>query len=157
MVGPLDAVDALVKLVVAQAAVAQRVECRVVGDPVQPRPEVELGTAPAHRLVGLDERLLHHVLGALGRQQTRDVAHQRAPVALDDRLEGRLGPRADQVHQALVRLRGEHGPAGQAGWVKERSRGHGPVIRVNMEHPTERNITLASVSPLRCDSCRSSC
>ena len=134
LVGPLDAVDALVQLVVAQAAVAQSVERRVVRDPVQPGPQVELRAVAVHRLVGLHERLLHHVLGALRRQQARHVAHQRAAVALDDRLEGRLGPGADEVHQALVRLRGEHGPAGQPGWVKERSRGHGPVIGVNMEH-----------------------
>jgi hypothetical protein len=80
-----------------------------VRDPVQPRPQVQLALAGADRAVGVEERLLDRVLGALGRQQPPAEAQQRAPVARDDRLERPVVTGAREVHQPIVALRVEQG------------------------------------------------
>ena len=87
LVGPLHAVEVVVELLVRPAVLAQQVERGVVGDPVEPGPQVEVGVPCDHRLVGAEERLLHGVLGTAGRQHARAVGEQRLAVALDDRLE----------------------------------------------------------------------
>jgi hypothetical protein len=125
LIGPLHAVEALVERLLRQRAVTQPVQRRVVGDPVEPGAQLELGVVAADRLVGVDEGLLDGVLGALARQYPPDVAGERAPVTLDDRLERRLVARADQVHEALVGLAREHRLAAEARGMEKRPGGHG--------------------------------
>ena len=55
----------------------------------------------------LDERGLDDVLGPRLAGDPAGVAQQRAPVALDDRLEGPLGPERGEAHETLVGLGAE--------------------------------------------------
>src|SRR5215218_4258434 len=97
--------ERLLKLVVLVALHPQRVERGVLGDPVQPRPRLAHLDAALKRRPGVDERLLHRVLGARLRQQLADVPVQRLAVAVDQRLERALVPFARELDQALVALR----------------------------------------------------
>ncbi len=67
----LDAVDLLAHLLVVEAVLAQEVQRRVVRDPVQPRPQVQLGVARVDRAVGAEEGLLDGVLRPARREQPR--------------------------------------------------------------------------------------
>jgi hypothetical protein len=84
---------------------AKVVEATVAGDPVQPRPQVDLAVIGEDRAVGVDEDLLEDVLGVLGRAQHLPAeAEQAALVAVDDRLEGAVVATPQQRHQPLVAL-----------------------------------------------------
>ena len=50
---------------------AEVVEAAVAGDPVEPRPHVDLALVGEHRRVGVGEDLLEHVLGVLAALQHR--------------------------------------------------------------------------------------
>jgi hypothetical protein len=81
-----------------------------VRDPVEPRAQVtDLGPGPQRR-PRVDERRLDDVLGERVRQQPAQVAQERAPVALDDRLEGAVVAGGGELDEAVVGL-----PAEQAG------------------------------------------
>src|SRR4051794_39153859 len=58
----------------------------------------------------LDERLLHHVLRALGIEEAARMADERRLVAADDRLDGDLDTAACERDQALVACALEGGP-----------------------------------------------
>jgi hypothetical protein len=75
-----------------------------------------------HRLEGVEEGLLDGVLGARPGEEARAVAQQRAPVAVNDRLEGAVVARADQIDQALVGLRAQDRLAGKTGGLDQLSR-----------------------------------
>src|SRR5205085_5286435 len=72
----------------------------------------------------VDERLLHGVLGARGRQQPRAVAQEWPPIPLYDRLERAVVALAGQVDQPLVRLRSQQRHARVARWLYQLARGH---------------------------------
>jgi hypothetical protein len=87
------------------AARAQDVEGRVVRQAVEPRPQLQRPVVRcAQRRVRVGQRLLDGVLGAVGAQQPGAVAHERGPVALDDRGQGRLVPGTGQLDEASVGL-----------------------------------------------------
>ncbi len=98
------ALKRLVQLVVVIARALQPGGRRVVGDAVQPPPQLPHLGARAQRGPGVDERLLEGVLGARRGQHPAQVAGQRAAVALDDRLECAVVPVAGQPDEALVGL-----------------------------------------------------
>jgi hypothetical protein len=54
------------------------VEAAVAGDPVEPRARVDRPLVGEHRRVRLDEDLLEHVLGVLGRAQHVAAERQQA-------------------------------------------------------------------------------
>ena len=83
-----------------------------MGHPVEPRLEVELGLVAADRAVGVEERLLHSVLGATGREDALAVAQERSPVAGDDHLERAVVAGAGEVDEARVALGVEQGVSG---------------------------------------------
>ena len=99
----------LVQLGVVVAAHPQRVERRVVDDPVQPRPQLAHLVAALQRRPGCQQRLLQRILRAPLRQHAARRPQQRLAVALDDRLEGALVAVARQGGQALVGLGAEQG------------------------------------------------
>jgi hypothetical protein len=113
---------------VAPAVLAQQAQRRVVGDPVEPRPQLQLRLARPDRAVRVHEGLLDRVLRALGREQPAAVAEQRPAVAGDDRLEGAVvaGPR--EIDQPLVALGVEEGRTREAGGFDESARGHGTTV-----------------------------
>jgi hypothetical protein len=99
----------LVQLVVVVPAHPQRVERGVVDDPVEPWPQLAHLVAATQRRPRAQQRLLQGVLGPPLRQHTARGAQQRPPVALDDRLERALVPRAGQLGQSRVGLRAQKG------------------------------------------------
>jgi hypothetical protein len=91
---------------------AQVVERAVAGDPVEPGAQVDLALVAQHRFVGVDEDLLQHVLGVLGRAEHLPAeAEQAALVAVDDRLEGARVAAAHHRDQLGVALELEQGGA----------------------------------------------
>ncbi len=87
---------------------AQMVQAAVAGDPVEPRPRVDLPPVGEHRLVRGDEYLLEHVLGVLRRADHVPAEGQQARlVAVEEDLEGALVPVADQRDQLLVCLQAQ--------------------------------------------------
>ncbi len=92
------------------ARFAEVVEAAVAGDPVEPGAEVDLPLVGEHRPVGVDEDLLQHVFGVLGRaEHLAAEAEQAALVAVDDHLEGARVARAGHRDQLLVALQFEQG------------------------------------------------
>ncbi len=91
------------------------VEAAVAGDPVEPRPQVDLALVGEHRPVGVDEDLLQDVLGVLGgAEHLAAEAEQPALVAVDDRLEGAGVAAAGHRDQPFVALQLEQrGTAGE--------------------------------------------
>jgi hypothetical protein len=85
-----------------------------VGNPVQPRAQVAHVGPGAQRLPGADEARLQHVLGQRLAQQPSQVALQRAPVALDDGVEGAVVAVRREGRQATVAL-GAQQRGGQQG------------------------------------------
>ena len=84
---------------------AQVVEAAVAGDPVEPRPHVDLALVLEHRRVGVGEDLLEDVLGVLAALQHRLAeAEQAGVVAVEQRLEGAVVAGPDQLDEALVGL-----------------------------------------------------
>ena len=106
LVGPLDAVEPLRELVQPGLRIARDVERRVVRDPVEPRPQRRRHprvVVARQRRVGVDERLLHGVLGRrAGGDEATAVAQQRRSVALDDRRERLLVAGVRERDQPLV-------------------------------------------------------
>ena len=101
--------EQLAQLLVVVARRPQRVQRRVVDDPVEPRPQrLHVVAAPQRRPRG-HERLLQRVLRARLGQVAAAVAHERPPVALDDRLEGPLVAGGGERGQALVALGPQEG------------------------------------------------
>jgi hypothetical protein len=94
---------------------AQVVEAAVAGDPVEPRPQVDLALVAEHRAVGVDEDLLQDVLGVLGRAEHLPAeAEKPALVAVDDGLECAGVAAAHHRDQASVPLQLEQrGAAGE--------------------------------------------
>jgi len=81
------------------------VEAAVAGDPIQPRPQVDLAVVAQHRPLGVDEDLLQHVLGVLSRaEHLAAEAEQAALVTIDDRFEGADVALADHRDQLCVAL-----------------------------------------------------
>jgi hypothetical protein len=91
------------------ADLLERVDRRVVGDAVQPRAQLAHLGARAQRRPRADERRLHHVLGERVRQEAPQIAQQRAPVALDDRLERAVVTGGGKLGEPLVGLRAQQG------------------------------------------------
>jgi hypothetical protein len=91
------------------AYLLERVDCRVVGDPVQPWTQVADLRAGAQRRPGIDEGRLHDVLGQRLRQKPAQVAQQRAAVALHDRLERAVVAARSELDEPLVGLRAQQG------------------------------------------------
>jgi len=74
-----------------------------MGDREQPRAQVTHIAAPPERAPGIDERLLHRILGVIS-HETAAVAQQQWLIAVDDRLKGVVVPGpcpSDQVRVAL--------------------------------------------------------
>ena len=72
-------------------------------------PQIAHGHALAQRGPRAHERRLQHVLGAVAGHQAVQVAQQRAPVAIHDRLERTVVARRGERDKALVRLRAQQG------------------------------------------------
>jgi hypothetical protein len=95
---------------VVVAGEAEHVESGVVHDAIEPGLDLAHLDAGAQRDPGLQESLLHGVLGALvGEQKPSAVAEQRASIARDERLEGAFVPAACEFHQTRIAL-GEQQP-----------------------------------------------
>ena len=103
--------------------VAQVVQRRVADDPVEPRPQLDLGVAAAQGLERLAEGVLGDVLGAAA-DDRRGEAVERPPVAPHDLLEGALVALAHQAHQPPVRLRAQRRAEDEAGGQATRGRGY---------------------------------
>src|SRR6185312_1080671 len=131
LVGPLDAVEVLAELVVRPAVLAQQVQRRVAGDAVQPRAQVEIRLVAGHRLMGAEEGLLNGILGAGRGQDAGAVGQQRAPVTVDDRLEGRGVAGAHEVDQPRVALRTQQRGAREACGLDQPSWRHVVPIGAN--------------------------
>lgn len=56
------------------------------------------------RPVGLEQSLLHRLVGVGISEQLGTMRQQPAPVAVDDRLERRLGPESRELGEPLVAL-----------------------------------------------------
>ena len=130
----------------------QRVQRRVVDDPVQPRPQVDAGVVAAQRGEGVEEGLLEDVLGPRRRQQPRAVAQERAVVAVDDRLERAVVPGAGEVDQPLVGLHAQQRPPGQPGRLDQQPRRQAACLGVTSNasmrtSPRTLRATLAAGSP----------
>ena len=84
---------------------AQLVDAEVAHDAVQPRLELDRPAVVAQRAVRAQERLLDDPLGvaAVAAQGTRRGRVQAPPVALVQRLERVLAPRAEERDEVLVR------------------------------------------------------
>ena len=120
----LAARAARIELGVAEGAVAQAVEGRVVGDAVEPGLHVHLAFGLAQGVVGAHEYLLDGVFRPRAGEDALAVPQQRPAVAGDQRLEGAVVARADKVHEALVGLRAQQRLAGEPGGSDESTRGH---------------------------------
>jgi hypothetical protein len=89
---------------------AEVVERAVAGDPVEPGAEVDLAVVGDHRLVGIDEDLLKHVLCIFGRTDHLTAeAEQAALVAIDDHVEGSGVPGPDEGDELFIPLHLEQG------------------------------------------------
>jgi hypothetical protein len=87
---------------------AQVVEAAVAGDPVQPRPHVEVPLVSEDRVVSGDEDLLEDVLGVLSRgKHVLAEREQARVVALEQHLERALVPIAHHRDQAVVLLQAQ--------------------------------------------------
>ena len=131
------------------------VEAAVSGDPVEPRPHVDLAVVGEHRRVRLDEDFLQHVLGVLGRaQHVATEGEQARVVALEQHLEGVVMAVADQRDQALVALQLEQrgSPAENAGPTNGRCKGRGLHVQTRVPTPSEhgnRGLVALPVHPPR--------
>ena len=86
----------------------QVVQRAVAGDPVQPRPHVDLALVRQHRVERGGEHLLQHVLGVLARGQHVPAERQQARlVARHQRLERVVVALPRERDQPLVRLQPE--------------------------------------------------
>ena len=108
------------ELVVVVACPLERVQRRVLGDPVEPGPQVAHLRALLQRGPRLQEGLLERVLGPGLREHPADVTVQRLPVALHDRLERALVTLPHQHDEARIGLRAQQG--------RGKNRGHGSGI-----------------------------
>ena len=109
VLAPLHLVDRhrqpIGELRVVVARRAQRVQRRVVDDPVQPRPQIADLVTALQRTPRRQERLLDGVLGPGVAQIAPRRPQQQPAVALHDDLERPLVPGARQRDQPLIRLR----------------------------------------------------
>ncbi len=89
---------------------AQVVDAAVVGDAVQPRPQVHLPRVGPQRAVRADEHVLEEILGVLARPGPQHLAHvreQALAVAVVDDAEGLVAAGAEEREQLLVRAQAE--------------------------------------------------
>jgi len=86
---------------------ADRVQGTVADDGEEPWPKVDFAGIVEQGGMGLGERCLHDVLGAVGGDDRGREADQRPAVPADDLLERGVVTLPDELDQPLVRLRGE--------------------------------------------------
>ncbi|MOA01049.1 hypothetical protein D3C78_1204350 [compost metagenome] len=82
---------------------------RVHGNPVQPRVEGAVTAEVGQGTVGLDERLLRHILSFLGIvHETHDQPENLVLILEDQQIEGALVATLDPLDQQLIRFLGLH-------------------------------------------------
>ena len=89
---------------------AQVIDATVVGDAVQPRPQVNVSRVGPQRAVRADEDVLEQILSVLARPRRQHLAHvgeQALAVAVVDDAEGLVAAGAEEREQLLVRAQAQ--------------------------------------------------
>ena len=111
-------------------ALAELVDARVVGDAVEPRPEVAAGPEPREGLEGLEVGLLERIVHAMaiGHQAVGQPPHAHV-VPAQQLVEGRPVARAGQLDQLDIGERGGRRSHREGGAARPRGAGGGATER----------------------------